>query len=324
MKTANWKARLAETLPLLICALLLGAAASLAQNQGQKKTEAQPQTKSPPATNAKAAPAHPGHSLGMKFEKRDGQGKEGSAKEGAGKDGTAIVITELDEGGPAARAGLREKDQFVSIDQRQFSSPRQLLAYLSSSGGRQIQIVVLRDGQQQMVLYTPPFRSGDSAWLGVFLEEDQPQAKGATITQVYPDGPAARAGLHPGDVVVQIDDEKITSPSDLVAVVTDSAPQKEAKFMVLRNEKQETVPVTFGAHHQQGAVQFAHPQNTGPQDQQGQAQNGFQAFDTIPPYAMRLEHDRRSAEQHQRIEEEIHALREEIHQLREDLKQSKK
>ena len=42
-------------------------------------------------------------------------------------------------------------------------------------------------------------------------------------------------------------------------------------------------------------------------------------FGNIPPHAMQLEHDRRMAEQHQRIEQELVKLQEEVRKLREAL-----
>jgi hypothetical protein len=42
-------------------------------------------------------------------------------------------------------------------------------------------------------------------------------------------------------------------------------------------------------------------------------------YGRIPPHAMGLEHDRRMAEQHQRIEMELRKLQEEVRKLREAL-----
>jgi S1-C subfamily serine protease len=230
-----------------------------------------------------------------------------------------IVISKIEDSGPAHKAGLREKDKIVSVDHHPFKRSRQLEAYLSSHGGRPIPVVVMRDDKQQTIMYTPPFRAADSAWLGVLLEEGENDQKGATISQIYPDGPAAQAGLQPGDVISRINDQQIQSASDVIATVAELEPQAQAEFVISRNEKEEKIPVTLGAHHQQAVVQYAPREGEG-----GQQANGHEVFDAIPPQAMRLEHDRRSAEQHQRIEEEIRALRDEIRQLRDEIKQLKK
>jgi predicted metalloprotease with PDZ domain len=301
---------LRRAFPFLIL-LLLGVAVAAAQNQATKKADPKaqpsaPQTKAKSdataAADVKVKTVKRGHTLGMTVDTGD-QG---------------VVITKIEQGGIAGKAGFREKDKIVSVDHRAFKHPRRFEAYLASQAGRPVPVVVMRDGQQQTIMYTPPFRAADSAWLGVYLEEGEHPEKGAQISQVYPDGPAARAGLEPGDVITQVDKAKIESAADLIDTVAGMAPEAQAQFTILRNDQQETIPVTLGSHHQQGAM----PYNT-PQDEGGQPQASNNPFDTIPPHAMRLEHDRRTAEQHQRIEEEIRALREEIRQLREELKQSR-
>jgi S1-C subfamily serine protease len=42
---------------------------------------------------------------------------------------------------------------------------------------------------------------------------------GARVVVVQPGGPAAAAGLRPGDVIVTVDNAKITSPSDVINAV---------------------------------------------------------------------------------------------------------
>lgn len=291
--------------------LLLGVAIAAAQNkvavQGNAKDQpAAGQAKAKPVATADEAKmkARRGHALGMTV---DAQGDQG------------IVVSKVEEAGVAAKAGLRAKDRIVSVDNRPFKRTRQFEAYLASHGGRPMPIVVVRDGQQQTIVYTPPMRAGDSAWLGVYLEEDEADVKGAKITQVFPGGPAARGGLHAGDVITMVADEKIASPSDLIAAIAGMAPQTEVQFVIQRNDAEEKLAVTLGAQH-------AFAQGGGDASDAGgnrQYQPGHEAFDSVPPAAMQLEHDRRNAEQHQRIENEIRALREELKQLREELRQRK-
>ena len=45
-------------------------------------------------------------------------------------------------------------------------------------------------------------------------------------------------------------------------------------------------------------------------------ESGDDDFGNIPPHAMQLEHDRRMAEQHERIETELRKLQEEVRLLR--------
>ncbi|MBR0652422.1 Do family serine endopeptidase [Roseomonas terrae] len=81
-------------------------------------------------------------------------------------------------------------------------------------------------------------------WLGVSLQPmDQDlatamraaDAKGALVSAVEADSPAARAGLRPGDVITAIDGRRVDSPRDLAAGVADVAPGRSATLAVLRD-----------------------------------------------------------------------------------------
>jgi S1-C subfamily serine protease len=111
----------------------------------------------------------------------------------------------VQQGTPAAQAGLRSGDQIVSIDGRNINSPQQFFAYLSGQTGRQVPVVILRNGRQYTIQLAPDQGEGDVAWLGVFLQDSQGTQEGAQVTQVYPAGPAARAGLRPGDIISAVE-----------------------------------------------------------------------------------------------------------------------
>jgi membrane-associated protease RseP (regulator of RpoE activity) len=236
-----------------------------------------------------------------------------------------LQVSSLEENSIAARSGLQQNDRIVSVDGRAFASSRQLDAYLASQGGRRIPMVIDRNGQRLTIFVNPAPLEGNTAWLGVYLQEGDSGANGARITGVYPSGPAARAGLQGGDTITQIDDQKIESPADVVMFVLESEPQAEAQFTIVRNDQQMQLPVVLAsrdhfvpsAAQANGYGQPANPNFAGPHDQQA---NSNDEFDDVPPHAMQLEHDRRIAEQHQRIEQELQALREEIQQLRDELK----
>jgi len=310
-QTPRWTNHVAAMSGTVVLGLAVGLTWDRVSGQGadQKSQPAAQATTTKTKTTAHGdskVKTRRGHALGMAVEAQGNQG---------------IAVTQVEESGLAAKAGIRANDRIVTADNRPFRNSRQFEAYLASHGGRPIPIVVVRDNQQQTIMYTPPMRSGDSAWLGVFLEEGDAEAKGARITQVYPGGPAARAGLQPGDTITQVDKQRIESPSDLISLVAQMEPQTEAQFSIVRDQKEEQIPVVLGAHHTfvQSSTDHDSASNNGQQ-----AQNGNHAFENVPPYAMQLEHDRREAEQHQRIEQQIEQLRDEIRQLREELKQQRK
>ncbi|MDR3536861.1 MAG: Do family serine endopeptidase [Acetobacteraceae bacterium] len=69
---------------------------------------------------------------------------------------------------------------------------------------------------------------------------------GALLAGVQPDSPAAKAGLQPGDVIQQVNDQKITNPRDLALDVANIKPGDQAHFSVLRDGRTQDVAVTVG------------------------------------------------------------------------------
>ncbi|MGN6788823.1 MAG: S1C family serine protease [Rhodanobacteraceae bacterium] len=59
-------------------------------------------------------------------------------------------------------------------------------------------------------------------------------ARGATVIDVYPGGPAAQAGLQPGDVLLQMDDQPIIDPAGLRTREAEIAPGSKVRISGLR------------------------------------------------------------------------------------------
>jgi len=154
----------------------------------------------------------------------------------------------------------------------------------------------------------------DAAWLGIYLSQ-RDNERGATVAQVYPSGPAARAGIYPGDVIQQINGQAVASGSELVGVLEHLHPGDKAELSVLRNNEPTKLTAKLGSRN--GFI--SSDRQTGGSGGRGGQYNEDEDQYNFPLHAMELEHNRRNAEQHQRIENEIAQLREEIRQLRETL-----
>jgi len=74
---------------------------------------------------------------------------------------------------------------------------------------------------------------------------DETNATGGVVTQVEPDSPGARAGLQIGDVITEIDGQKVTDAGELQVLVGQKQPGSKITLNVLRDGKSMTIPVTL-------------------------------------------------------------------------------
>jgi serine protease Do len=72
------------------------------------------------------------------------------------------------------------------------------------------------------------------------------EAKGALVSQVQPDSPAAKAGIKVGDVIVGYDGKKIEDTRQLRNLVASTKPGTRVDVKVFRNEKEQTLSATVG------------------------------------------------------------------------------
>ena len=80
-----------------------------------------------------------------------------------------------------------------------------------------------------------------------------PDASGAIVSQVTPDSPAGRAGLKSGDVLRELNGEKIVNGGALQVAVSEAAPGNTISLGIIRDGKPETVKVKVGEFHNNNA-----------------------------------------------------------------------
>ena len=69
---------------------------------------------------------------------------------------------------------------------------------------------------------------------------------GALIVNIVNGGAAAKAGLQPGDVIVQINDQPVNDTSSLADILTNKNPGDNVSIKIYRGSQQMTVNVTLG------------------------------------------------------------------------------
>jgi serine protease Do len=93
---------------------------------------------------------------------------------------------------------------------------------------------------------------------------DLTKNEGAVVTQVQPDSPGAKAGLKTGDVITEVDGQKVTDAGQLQVAVGQKRPDSQVQLSVLRNGKPVSVAVTLEDMNQHsGANSEASSENSG-------------------------------------------------------------
>ena len=110
-------------------------------------------------------------------------------------------------------------------------------------------------------------------WLGVVIqgvtpelaeEFDLDEEKGALVSRILPDGPAADAGVEVGDVIVEFDGHEIGDWKDLPRVVASTPVKKPVKVEVVRKGKTKRLKVEVGVMDEPKLV-HAKAEEPGPQ-----------------------------------------------------------
>jgi serine protease Do len=109
---------------------------------------------------------------------------------------------------------------------------------------------------QEVVTQLKATGTVDRGWLGVVIQNvtddiadslGMQEAKGAMITQVAQDGPAAKQDLKPGDVIVAVNGDKIEDPRDLARKIAELHRNTSIKLSILRYGEKREVDVKLAA-----------------------------------------------------------------------------
>jgi len=128
--------------------------------------------------------------------------------------------------------------------------------YTNSGGYMGLSFSIPINTVMQVVRDLKEHRPIEFGYLGVEVQSVTPQMAqalhlkepvGALVASVMPDGPAARAGLRPGDVIVTFAGKPVYNVGQLPLLVGASKPGSTAPLGILRDGEPKTLQVTVGA-----------------------------------------------------------------------------
>jgi Do/DeqQ family serine protease len=173
---------------------------------------------------------------------------------------SGALVSSVAPDGPAAKAGLKAGDLILSVDGASVEDPNAFgYRFATKPVGGNAQLGIVRQGRSmtlpialQSLPDTPrqeieikarsPFMGATVANLSPALADElrlDAQAEGVVITDVADGSSAQSVGFQKGDVVVSVNNEKITKPADLQRVT--SAGGRQWRITILRGGQQISV-----------------------------------------------------------------------------------
>jgi serine protease Do len=162
-------------------------------------------------------------------------------------DPRGALVASVSEGGPADNAGIRQGDVILQFDGRKVTEMRELPRMVAETRiGKTVDVVVWRKGSRKTIEVdlgeldeealasfrdqesqpdggTTGPETGSALGMGLAELDDETRqqfgldanAKGVVVTEVDPGSSAGEKGLSAGDVIVEVDQEEVTSPAEV-------------------------------------------------------------------------------------------------------------
>lgn len=180
---------------------------------------------------------------------------------------TGALITDVPEG-PANDAGIRRGDVVVEFNGRPVRNSSDLVSMVKATApGTTVPVKILRakksmtvnvkieelDVEAEQALQSPvrpgaPGEQPRDTGFGMSIEGLTPNLArrlgvppgtgGAVVTDVDPTGPAAQGTIRPGDVILEINDQPVSSVAQVTKVLDALQPGRTARIVVFRNGRE--------------------------------------------------------------------------------------
>jgi serine protease Do len=158
----------------------------------------------------------------------------------------------VQQGGPAAKAGLKSGDVVLAVGNEEIKDARELARRIASvAPGQQLRLSVKRDAGEQAITVTTaafpdeakvarqdrrePSGNPADAKLGLYLapasQVEGAGSQGVVVVNVDPSGVAADKGLQQGDVILDAGGKAVSTPNEVSTAV--EAARKAGKHTIL-------------------------------------------------------------------------------------------
>jgi serine protease Do len=177
---------------------------------------------------------------------------DGAKRGGLDPSVAGAYVSEVTPGGPAAKGGLRAGDVITDLDGHKMEGAGDVIDYVSTRTiGARVAVGVWRDGHRQAIpvgLGELPSQDGrpgaPPTKLGLSLQTLtpgladsmglDPSIRAAVVAEVVPGGQAAAAGLHEGDLILEIDRQRVVTGEGAAAAL--AVPRKGGHLVRVHGE----------------------------------------------------------------------------------------
>jgi len=192
-----------------------------------------------------------------------------------------VEVTRVAEGSPASKAGIKTEDVVLEYNGQRVEGVEQFMRMVRETpAGRDIRMSIFRSGgNQQITLTTAPRKSSSmnlelgpsmaplhipipdfprphmswrSSFLGIETEELDSQLaeyfgvkEGLLIRSVTKGSPADRAGVKAGDVIIRVDDTKVSSQRDITSAMRPNRSKKTIALQLVRDKREMPVQLAI-------------------------------------------------------------------------------
>ena len=182
--------------------------------------------------------------------------EELSTKFGA-KESEGVLVNEVFDGDPAAKAGVQPGDIITKVAGQEVTTPGTLARVIAGvTPGKKIDIDVIRENKHKVLTAVLSVRREEATpasiptpkegKLGLNLQElskelaekfNVKEGSGLLITKVDPDSPAAIGGLKEGDLISEINREKVATLQDFSSILDKSKKDSDLLFRIIRENR---------------------------------------------------------------------------------------
>jgi S1-C subfamily serine protease len=160
--------------------------------------------------------------------------------------GKGVLVRGVEKGSPAATSGLQHGDVITALDRNPVGSLPDLVQALNGlpathDAGDEVNVRVSR-GSRRLSLTA---NLAPRVYLGVDVASATGGQAGALVKSVPPGGPAASAGLRPGDVITAVDGKPIARVNGLFKAFGAYQAGDDIRITVSRKTRRLTVNATL-------------------------------------------------------------------------------